>query len=137
MVFLIAGSPLLPWLPVTFTLLIIFIVFVAGISFFLAVATVHFRDIPHFWGILLQLWFFATPIVYPSSLLDNHVQGPLKTVLNLNPLTHFVEAFRSTLYHGTGVAFREFFMLLALSMCTLVAGWVLFGRYSKTLAEDI
>jgi len=136
-VFLIAGSPLLPWLPVTLALVIVFVIFVVGISLFLAVATVHFRDIPHFWGILLQIWFFATPIVYPPTLLDDNVQGPLKIVLDLNPLTHFVEAFRSTLYHGTGVAYQEFLLLVILSLSSLVAGWLLFGRYSQTLAEDI
>tara|TARA_X000001036_G_C20663200_1_gene799760 strand:- start:765 stop:1577 length:813 start_codon:yes stop_codon:yes gene_type:complete len=136
-VFLIAGSPLLPWIPITLLLVALFIIFTTGVSLLLSAGTIYLRDIPHFWGILIQIWFFATPIVYPPSLLDEHVQGPLKTILNLNPINHFVEAFRLTLYDGRGISLNSFLILFAISFGSLVTGWVLFGRLTHSVAEDL
>lgn len=136
-VFLIAGSPLLPWLPETLLLVLLFTIFTTGVSLLLSVGTVYLRDIPHFWGIFIQIWFFATPIVYPPSLLEQHVQGPLKLILDLNPINHFVEAFRTTLYDGKGVSFGSLLILVGISFGSLVIGWVLFGRFTHSVAEDL
>src|SRR4051794_2793462 len=63
------GNMILPWLPVVIVIMAIQTVFVLGIALALSVLNVYFRDLQHLIGVLLQLWFYATPIIYPVSLV--------------------------------------------------------------------
>ena len=69
-VLLIAGSPFLPWLPVVVLTSVLLAVFGSGFALALSVLSVYFRDMNYLWAIVLQVWFFATPIVYPPELLE-------------------------------------------------------------------
>ena len=74
----------------------------------LSVANVHFRDTQYFVTILLQIWLYLTPIIYPITLVAGAVGlrwaacfGTSITILdiyNLNPMVYFVELFRNLLY---------------------------------------
>lgn len=64
------------------------LVFVAGLALAGATAYVHFRDTRHLLEVLLQVWFWATPIVYPLSL----VPEPFRWLVKLNPMTLIVES---------------------------------------------
>ena len=68
-------------------------VFICGVSLFLSAATVYFRDVQHLYGIFLTALMYLTPIIYPKSLLDNY--PIVLKIVNLNPITHFVEYFRT------------------------------------------
>ena len=74
-VLLIAGSPFLPWLPLVILTSVLLAVFASGFALALSVLAVYFRDMNYLWAIVLQVWFFATPIVYPPSLLEE--QAPV------------------------------------------------------------
>ena len=63
----------LAWLPVTIVLMLLLAAFSAGLGLALSAIGVYFRDLPYLWGIVLQVWFFATPIVYPPSLLESEL----------------------------------------------------------------
>jgi lipopolysaccharide transport system permease protein len=56
---------------------------------------VKYRDVRHALPFLLQLWMFASPIIYPLSL----VPEKWRWVLMLNPLTGIIEGFRAALFH--------------------------------------
>ncbi len=80
------------YLPV---LLVIQTIFLAGVALFLSALAVFFRDMVHLIGILLQFWFFLTPVVYS---LDS-VGGPLARVIRwLNPMASLIEFYREILY---------------------------------------
>src|SRR2546421_92852 len=75
----------LPWLLLALVIVAIMTVFVLGVSLALSVLNVYFRDVQHFVGILLMLWFYASPIVYPIKyvpknplLLGHHI--PLRHI---------------------------------------------------------
>ena len=63
-VLLIAGSPFLIWLPLVVLTSVLLAMFATGIALALSVLAVYFRDVSYLWAILIQVWFFATPIVY-------------------------------------------------------------------------
>ncbi len=65
-VLLFAGSPFLPWLPLVVLTSILLALFATGIALAFSVLAVYFRDVSYLWAILIQVWFFATPIVYPA-----------------------------------------------------------------------
>ena len=105
-VLLIAGSPFLPWLPVVVLVSILLAVFSTGLAMALSVLAVYFRDMSYLWAIISQIWFWATPIVYPPSLLAEKAPTWVYNILKLNPMNGFVEVYRRCLYDrgGTGLA---------------------------------
>lgn len=135
-ILLIAGSPLLPWLPMTIMLLILLATFALGISLGLSVLTVYFRDLPYLWTIVTQVWFFLTPIVYDYESVKEKL-GPIpRSIVSLNPLTVFVRSFRHTLYDGTHPNLASIGLLALYSALSLVVGSVVFRRLNRRLAEE-
>jgi ABC-2 type transport system permease protein len=135
-ILLIAGSPLLPWLPVVILLLGLLAVFAAGISLAVSVLTVYFRDLPYLWTIVIQVWFFVTPIVYNYDSVKDRLNGPAQTLIAWNPMTGFIRAFRNCLFDGT---YPDFKVVGALALCSAVSlglGSVVFVRFNRRLAEE-
>ena len=114
-VLLVFGSPLLLWLPVTILLMLLLALFGTGFGLALSVLSVFFRDLNYLWGIVLQVWFFATPIVYPPDLLEGRVPDWVQTILNNNPMAKFAAAFRRTLYDGAAPGWKAMLVLALLS----------------------
>ncbi|MBY0525323.1 MAG: ABC transporter permease [Gemmataceae bacterium] len=79
------------WLP----LLVLVLAFLAtGVGMWMSALNVKYRDIRYALPFLIQLWMFATPIIYPSSL----VPEKWRWLLALNPLTGIIEGFRAALF---------------------------------------
>lgn len=71
----------------------------AGLGYLLAVAHVHFRDTGQIFGIVLQLWFFLTPVIYTIDMIPEEWHGiPMRSLLSLNPLADLVEISRNLVY---------------------------------------
>jgi ABC-type polysaccharide/polyol phosphate export permease len=136
-VLLIAGSPLLPWLPVTFLLMVLVAAFAAGIALALAAISVYFRDVAYLWSIITQIWFYATPIVYPGTLLEESVSEEVQRLLSYNPFAQFAEAFRRTMYDARPPGLTATLVLAAMSIVTLVVGWWIFSKLSRRFAEEL
>ena len=75
------------WLPL---LLLLALVTSLGVGFWLSAMNVQFRDVRYTVPFLTQVWLFATPIAYPSSLLEE----PWRTIYGINPMVGVVEGFR-------------------------------------------
>src|SRR5690606_33540570 len=61
-----------------------------GVGLWMSALNVMYRDVRYTLGFLVQLWLFATPVAYPSSLLPE----PWRTVYGINPMAGVVEGFR-------------------------------------------
>ncbi|MBF0210056.1 MAG: ABC transporter permease [Desulfamplus sp.] len=72
-------------------LMIMNAIFALGLSFFLSALNLFFRDTSEVLNIFMMLWFFSTPIIYPASMVPDGI----KTILMLNPMSFFIENFRS------------------------------------------
>ena len=136
-VLLVAGSPFLPWLPLVFLTSVLLAVFATGIAMALSVLAVYFRDVSYLWVILTQVWFFATPIVYPPSLLEERAPGWVQNILKLNPMNGFVEVYRRCLYDAAAPGWRTMIGLFVISAVSLTAGWAIFNRMSRRLPEEV
>ena len=98
----------------------LFSVFLLGIALALATVNVFFRDVGHVLEPLLQLTFYATPIIY-----DRHRQGiseSFYSLLGLNPFTQFIEAARSCLLGGIDQPDITFAKLVGLAALSLIVG---------------
>jgi lipopolysaccharide transport system permease protein len=104
-----------------------------GTSTFLSAINVRFRDVRYVVPFAIQLWLFATPVVYPSSLLDE----PWRTLSAINPMVGVVEGFRwATL--GTGDAPWDLIGISAAAACVLfVAGLAYFDRVERRFADYV
>lgn len=118
------------WLP---CLLLLTLMTSLGVSLWLSALNVQFRDVRHVLPFLTQLWFFATPIAYPSSLLSE----PWRTLYSLNPMVGVVEGFRWALL-GTETAPGLMLIVSSLTaLALLVGGAFYFRRLEKTFADVI
>lgn len=136
-VLLIVGSPLLPWLPVVILLSGVLAVFAAGIALALSALSVYFKDLTYLWAIVLQVWFFITPVVYPPSLVESELPEWAQNVLRANPMVHFVGAYRDLLYHGRMPGLDRIGAISLSAAVSIVAGWWVFSRLSRRLPEEV
>lgn len=114
-------------------LVLLVMVSALGVGLWLAALNVKYRDVRHALPFLTQLWLFATPIAYPSSLLDPQ----WRAWYALNPMVGVVEGFRWALL---GTAIQPGPMLAvssAAAAAILVAGALYFRRMEATFADVI
>jgi lipopolysaccharide transport system permease protein len=118
------------WLPL---LLLLALVTSLGAGLWLTAMNVQFRDVRYAVPFLIQAWLFATPIAYPSSLLDE----PWRTLYGINPMAGVVEGFRWALL-GTETAPGPMIGVSAgVAIALLVSGAFYFRRMEKTFADVV
>jgi len=136
-ILLIAGSPLLPQLPVVVLLTVLLAVFASGYALALSVISVYFKDMNYLWAIVTQVWFFLTPVVYGPEVIEQNLPGWAQSLLNLNPMVHFVAAYRDALYHAQFPELGKLAVLSGTSVGSLVLGWAIFKRLGRRLPEEV
>ena len=136
---MIVGNFVAPWLVPVLVIVAIQTVFVIGIGLALSVLNVYFRDVAHLVGILLQVWFYATPIVYPIGFVQEATKnlGWAMTLYRLNPMVRFVEAYQDCLYHLRLPTVANVAYLLAAATAALLVGLLVFLRLEPKLAEEL
>jgi ABC-2 type transport system permease protein len=136
-VFVIAGSPFYAWIPVIVLNSVLLAIFASGLALALSVLAVYFRDVSYLWAILIQVWFYATPIVYPPSLLEANAPDWAYQLLRLNPMNGFIEVYRSCLYDGGAPGWKTLVGLAIISFASLTVGWAIFNKMSRRLPEEV
>ncbi len=118
------------WLPL---LLLLALVTALGVGLWLTAMNVQFRDVRYAVPFLTQAWMFATPIAYPSSLLEE----PWRTLYGINPMVGVVEGFRWALL-GTDTAPGPIVGVSALvAVILLTSGLFYFRRMEKSFADVV
>ena len=118
------------WLPI---FLLLALVTSLGAGLWLSAMNVQFRDVRYVVPFLVQLWLFATPIAYPSSIIPE----PWRTLYAVNPMVGVVEGFRWALL---GVETRPGPMVIVSAIAAgalLVSGAFYFRRMEKTFADVV
>lgn len=120
-------------------ILLMMALFALGIGLVTSLANVRFRDVGYLTGVVLQLVFYATPIIYPPELIPEETGGglPLRRLLSLNPLSRYIEAIREVLWFQRLPSGRDLLLLVAITSVTFLAGWVIFQRNSLDVAEEL
>ncbi|HEV3483134.1 MAG TPA: ABC transporter permease [Candidatus Acidoferrales bacterium] len=118
------------WVP---ALLLLALVTSVGVSFWFSAMNVKYRDIRHVLPFVVQLWMFATPIAYPSSL----VPARLRVFYAINPMTGVIEGFRWALL-GTKTAPGAMLAVSSvIAVFVLVSGAYFFRRMETTFADVV
>ncbi|MEP7191229.1 MAG: ABC transporter permease, partial [Roseiflexaceae bacterium] len=139
-------APTIAYLPV---LIGIQMLFLAGVALFMSALAVHFRDFVHLIGILLQFWFFLTPVVYSLDVLHVTIGGVAlaQVVRWLNPMASLIEFYREILYGNTVAgsqvptpglpALTSVLRVLITALVVLAFGYWFFQRRSGQFGEEI
>lgn len=117
------------WIPV-FTILVLITALAVGTWF--AAINARYRDVRYAIPFLIQLWLFASPVVYASSILPERFQ----VIYGINPMAGVIEGFRWALL-GTGSPGYMLIVSIAIVIVFLVSGAYYFRRMEKTFADLI
>lgn len=115
---------------------IIFIVqyiLILGISFVVSSITVYIRDLQHLIGVALQLLFYATPIVYNANTIPEN----FKWILNLNPMTYVINAYRDIFYNQVAPDIKSLLIVAGIMIAICIVGYMIFNKLQKGFAEEL
>ena len=104
-----------------------------GGGLWLSAINVQYRDVRYVIPFLIQVWLFATPIAYPSSLLSE----PWRTLYGLNPMVGVVEGFRWALLGTETAPGTAVVVSSVMAGILLVSGTYYFRRMEKTFADIV
>jgi len=114
-------------------ILLIQLAFTAAIALLVSMGNLFYRDVKYLIEIVLTLWMFATSVMYPVERFG----GKFAAVLQLNPMTPIIEAYRSVLIRGEWPAPAPLVTAAAVSLALLLGCWLAFHRAESQFAERI
>lgn len=122
------------WLYLYLPLLILIqALFMLGLMLFLSCLSVLIRDIPQLIGVLLQLLFYLSPILYPASFIPEKY----RFILAINPLVPLIQAYRDIIVYHRAPDFSTLYFPLVVSIIILFMGYVFFKSKEENLADRV
>lgn len=113
------------------------LLFAIGMSLILSAVSVYFQDIIHLYSVILTLWMYLTPIIYPMSIIENKIdqnsfiQVAALTVIKYNPLTLFVEYFRDVVIYNRVPGLEQNVLCIVYGLAVLLIGIFTFNKLQK------
>lgn len=126
----IVPSVSLLWIP---ALLMCTIALASGIGLLLGTLNVFSRDVGQVVAVILQFWFWLTPIAYPASIVPNGFER----VLAANPVTALVKAYHAVILYGQAPDLRSLMFPILFSLVVLVLSLVVFRRASPEMVDAL
>lgn len=118
------------WLPLAILLMVMFTL---GLSLLISTLAVYFVDVVDLYSILLTVWFYLTPVIYPLEIVPDQYAS----LVALNPMTYMLDLFRSIIYTGEPPSAQVWGIAAGLAIVTLGFGWLLFTRRANDFAYRI
>jgi ABC-type polysaccharide/polyol phosphate export permease len=107
--------------------MLLYSLFVYGLSLGLAALNVYFRDVSLLWNTLMPAVFYFTPVAYSPEMIPESS----RYILKFNPFYHFTGLFRDILYYHTFPATQRWLLCLCMSIIVLIAGNFIYKRLQK------
>ena len=104
-----------------------------GFGVIISSLTTKYRDLAILVTFGVQLWMYATPVVYPASQID----GTLKTLMMLNPVSPIIEFFRYAFLGSGSIPWNFLGISIATTVVVLFIGVILFSRVEKTFMDTV
>jgi lipopolysaccharide transport system permease protein len=133
-IFMVAFQvPIRPTVLLVLPLLLFLIATALSVGIWFAAINVRYRDVGYVLGFFIQAWLFATPVIYPASIVP---PGPLRFLYGLNPMVGVVESFRWALVGGPRPG-PLLFLSVIVVLFLLLSGWIHFLRTEQSFADVI
>jgi lipopolysaccharide transport system permease protein len=118
------------YLPV---IIFLFFIIALGTSLVLSALNVYYRDIQYIWALVLQIGFFATPVIYPLSVFPPY----LLKILSYNPLAQVIFLARDVTLYSKVPNLASFLFVIFIAVVILVIGYAVFTRFEPKFAEEL
>ncbi len=119
-------------------------VFSLAVAFFLSAAFVRFRDISYIWDVVMQAAFYATPILYPLSLVTEKASLAVSKIMLLNPVAQIIQDARMVLVTDKTQTIQTLYgshwirlIPVGITLATAVIAATYFRKRSRYFAEDV
>lgn len=140
---IISGARISPWALLLPIPILVQILFALGMCLILCTLNVFYRDTQIILSVLMQAWFFLTPVFYPITQI-----GKEKTLLGitfdaqlwlrrLNPMASVIASYRDLLYWGSYTGLDFLFRTAFTSLLVLVVGYLVFLHFSPRFGEEV
>lgn len=100
-------------------------IFTLGATFFFAAANVYYRDVAHILQIVIQVWFYLTPIIYEITIFP----ARYRWIFKLNPVIFVLNGFRLSVYYGKLPELWSVFASFLCGLVALVIGFAIFRKH--------
>lgn len=138
---IVSGVPFRPEIIFAIPLICELVVLALGVSFLLAALFVRFRDISHIWDVILQVLFYAVPIIYPLTLPPQQI----REIISFNPAAQILQDLRSVMVTPETLTTKQVFqsqfvgrvlpVLIVIGIAVVAA--LYFRRRSRYFAEEL
>ena len=133
--FKINGSAIFPNLYILLLPLVLLQMAILGLGFGILISslTTKYRDLTFVMSFFVQIWMFATPIVYPFSIIPEKY----KLYAALNPMTSIVEIFRGAFLGVNSIELIHIIISLVVTLIIFFIGFLLFNKIEKSFMDTI
>ena len=107
--------------------------FLLGVILITCSIDVYVRDVEYIVNFIMQMVFYATPILYPVEMFPTWVQK----FLRLNPMTTIIESYRNIFYYQTAPNFIRLGLVFIASIILVMIGFKIFYKLEKGFAEEL
>lgn len=114
-------------------ILLIQIIFTLGFSLIVSALNLFYRDIQYLLSMILMLWMYLTPIMYPVEMIPER----FRFIFKLNPMAVIVNAYRQVLLGGSGPNLGSLSLALFLSIFTFLFGFYIFKKLEGKFADYV
>jgi lipopolysaccharide transport system permease protein len=116
-----------------FPVLLIQIIFSVGLGITLGVLNVFFRDVGQLFGVVLQFWFWVTPVVYPINILPDVVRD----FLRYNPMTNIISSYQKILVNGQWPDWSSLWPVTLIGILLCFWGMNLFRKHAGEMVDEL
>ncbi|MDA8043683.1 MAG: ABC transporter permease [Actinomycetota bacterium] len=122
----------LAFLPMVVVLIVITALAALGMGLLLSALNVYFRDIEYLMSIVLMIWFYLTPVIYPIATAKKYAK-----FIKINPMTELTNCFRAVLYYGRFPTALDLGYSVGFAAVAMAVGWTVFNRLQGGFAEEL
>ncbi|MFZ6034788.1 MAG: ABC transporter permease [Patescibacteria group bacterium] len=123
-------TPTLIWVPVIFAIQIIF---TAGLSLILAGLNLFYRDIQYLLNLVIMLWMYLTPVMYPVEIIPDKY----RFIFSLNPMSVIINAYRQTVLGGGQPSYSSLAIAFFMSVTVFAIGFYMFKKMEGEFADYV
>ncbi len=116
-------------------LIAIQLIFTVGVSFFLSAFTVLYRDVRYAMPLVIQVWMFATPILYPASKVKEKSEVLYTAYMTLNPMAVIIDSYRKSVVQGLTPDLKFLGIATVISVIVLLASYKYFKHLEREFAD--
>jgi len=113
--------------------LLLHLLFTVGVGVMLSCVSVFLRDISHVLGVILMFWFWVTPVFYSIDM----VPEAYRWVCNLNPMTIYIEFYRSILFRANALDLNTIFIASGVSVLVFLIGYIIFIKCESSFIKRV